>query len=145
MADTQLTPFDMGTFGSRTTPDMSQRLQAHRGRRARDVDRPGGRIVEDRPRICSKAEGGTIVHSGTGQKLEFGKLTKGQKLTKAVADDTAPTPPASWTVAGTFPAESRRPVVCDRRPSICVRHQASGHVVREDPPAAFVRRNARIG
>ena len=27
MADTQLTPFDMGTFGSRTTPDMSQRLR----------------------------------------------------------------------------------------------------------------------
>src|SRR5262249_59145737 len=27
MADTQLTPFDMGTFGSRTTPDMSRRLR----------------------------------------------------------------------------------------------------------------------
>ena len=26
MADTQLTPFDMGTFGSRTTPDMARQL-----------------------------------------------------------------------------------------------------------------------
>ena len=35
MADTQLTPFDMGTFGSRTTPDMSRRCGARLPPRAK--------------------------------------------------------------------------------------------------------------
>ena len=64
MADTQLTPFDMGTFGSRTTPDMSRRLQAHRGRRSRDADRPRGRNLEGRPASLSAANG-AIVHTRT--------------------------------------------------------------------------------
>ncbi len=47
-----------------------------------------------------KAASGAIVHSGTGEKVEFAKLTKGQKLTRAVKDLPAPSLPASWTVAG---------------------------------------------
>ena len=35
MADTQLTPFDMGTFGSRTTPDMAQHCVARPPRHAK--------------------------------------------------------------------------------------------------------------
>ncbi len=45
MADTQLTPFDMGTFGSRTTPDMSRRLR-RAAAAARDAPRPRGRDLE---------------------------------------------------------------------------------------------------
>jgi CO/xanthine dehydrogenase Mo-binding subunit len=99
MADTQLTPFDAGTFGSRTTPDMSHRLR-RTAAAAREmlIDLAADRWKTDRALL--KATNGEIVHSGTGQKLEFGKLTKGQKLTRSVADDTAPTPPTSWTVAG---------------------------------------------
>jgi CO/xanthine dehydrogenase Mo-binding subunit len=99
MADTQLTPFDMGTFGSRTTPDMSQRLR-RTAATAREmlIDLAAETWKTDRALL--KAASGSVMHSGTGEKLEFGKLTKGQKLTKAVSDATAPTPPASWTVAG---------------------------------------------
>ncbi len=99
MADTHLTPFDAGTFGSRTTPDMSQRLR-RTAAAAREmlIDLAAESWKAERAKL--KAEGGNIVHSGTGQKVEFGKLTKGQKLTKTVADDTAPTPPESWTIAG---------------------------------------------
>jgi CO/xanthine dehydrogenase Mo-binding subunit len=99
MADTQLTPFDMGTFGSRTTPDMSPRLR-RTAAAAREM------LIElaaegwKTDRALLRAENGSIIHSGTGQKVEFGKLTKGQKLTKSVADDTAPAPPKSWTIAG---------------------------------------------
>ena len=100
MADTQLTPYDTGTFGSRTTPDMSQRLR-RTAAAAREmlIDLAAETWKADRAAL--RATGGAIVHAATGQKLEFGKLTKGQKLTKAVSDATAPTPPASWTVAGT--------------------------------------------
>ena len=99
MADTQLTPYDAGTFGSRTTPDMSHRLR-RTAAAAREmlIDLAANSWKADRALL--KAASGTIVHSGTGQKLEFGKLTKGQKLTKSVADDMAPTPPTNWTVAG---------------------------------------------
>jgi nicotinate dehydrogenase subunit B len=99
MADTQLTPFDAGTFGSRTTPDMSQRLR-RTAAAAREmlIDLAADSWKADRASL--RAASGTIVHSSTGQKLEFGKLTKGQKLTKAVADGTTPTPPMSWTIAG---------------------------------------------
>jgi nicotinate dehydrogenase subunit B len=99
MADTQLTPFDMGTFGSRTTPDMSQRLR-RTAAAAREmlIDLAAETWKADRGLL--KAASGGIVHSGTGERLEFGRLTKGQKLTKAVSDQTAPIPPASWTVAG---------------------------------------------
>ncbi len=99
MADTQLTPFDAGTFGSRTTPDMSQRLR-RTAAAAREmlIDLAADTWKTDRTLL--KAASGSIVHSGTGQKLEFGKLTKGQKLTKAVSDQTVPTAPASWTIAG---------------------------------------------
>ena len=99
MADTHLTPFDMGTFGSRTTPDMSQRLR-RTAAAARELLIDLAAESWKAERAMLKAEGGNIVHSGTGQKVEFGKLTKGQKLTKTVADETAPTPPDSWTIAG---------------------------------------------
>ena len=99
MADTQLTPYDAGTFGSRTTPDMSQRLR-RTAAAAREmlIDLAAESWKADRGLL--KAENGNVVHSGTGQKVEFGKLTKGQKLTKTVADETVPTPPKSWTIAG---------------------------------------------
>ena len=99
MADTQLTPFDMGTFGSRTTPDMSPRLR-RTAAAAREmlIDLAAEAWKADRSHL--RAENGSIIHSGTAQQVEFGKLTKGQKLTKSVADDTASTPAKSWTIAG---------------------------------------------
>jgi isoquinoline 1-oxidoreductase len=99
MADTELTPYDMGTFGSRTTPDMSQRLR-RTAAAAREIliDLAADSWKTDRALL--KATSGAILHSGTGQKLEFGKLTKGQKLTKTVADEATPSPPTSWTIAG---------------------------------------------
>ena len=99
MADTQLTPYDAGTFGSRTTPDMSQRLR-RTAAAAREVliDLAAESWKADRALL--RAENGNIINTATAQKMEFGKLTKGQKLTKSVADETAPTPPKSWTIAG---------------------------------------------
>jgi isoquinoline 1-oxidoreductase len=99
MADTQLTPFDMGTFGSRTTPDMSQRLR-RTAAAAREmlIDLAAASWKTDRANL--RAENGCIVHASTAEKVEFGKLTKGQKLTKSVSDVVTPTPPKSWTIAG---------------------------------------------
>ncbi len=43
------TPFDMGTFGSMTTPRMSPRSAAHGCHCPRDAHRPRGRDLENRP------------------------------------------------------------------------------------------------
>ncbi len=121
MADTQLTPFDMGTFGSRTTPDMSQRLR-RTAAAAREmlIDLAAESWNSDRALLS--ATNGSVVHSGTQQKLEFGKLTKGQSLTKEVADQTAPTPPTSWTIAGRSLAK------VDGRAFVTGKHQYSSDI-----------------
>src|SRR5262249_39132360 len=76
MADTQLTPFDMGTFGSRTTPDMSRRLR-RTAAAAREVliERAAETWKADRTSLA--AADGAIVNKKTNESLEFGKLTKG--------------------------------------------------------------------
>jgi isoquinoline 1-oxidoreductase len=99
MADTQLVPFDMGTFGSRTTPDMAQRLKrvAAAAREAL-IDLAAESWKVDRKSLT--AADGKIQNTATRETLDFGKLTKGQKLTKAVADDISTTPADKWSVAG---------------------------------------------
>src|SRR5437667_609387 len=100
MADTELTPYDAGTFGSRTTPDMAVQLRKVSAT-AREV------LIElatdlwkaDRKSLVSAD--GEIVHSDTKQSVSFGELTKGQKLLKSVADNPPTTPAAQWKVAGT--------------------------------------------
>jgi CO/xanthine dehydrogenase Mo-binding subunit len=100
MADTQLTPYDAGTFGSRTTPDMAVQLRRVAAS-AREVlidlavEQGGGE------RDAYVVEDGRVRHSGSGRAFPFGTLTKGQKLMKTVAAEAATTPAAKWKVAGT--------------------------------------------
>ncbi len=67
MADTQLTPFDMGTFGSRTTPDDVAAAAAHgrgRPRDARSTSRPRPGRPTDR---SSPPPTGPIVNARTNE------------------------------------------------------------------------------
>ncbi len=99
MADTQLTPFDMGTFGSRTTPSMSPQLRrvAAAAREAL-LDLAAEAWKVDRSELT--ATNGAVVRSGSHETLPYGKLTQGRKLTKTVSADASMTPAAKWTVAG---------------------------------------------
>src|SRR5262249_21692905 len=104
MADTQLTPFDMGTFGSRTTPDMSRRLRrAAAAARELLIDVAAAAWKADRADLS--AANGAVVHNKSKETLDYGKLTKGQKLTKTVSDDALATAADHWTVAGTSVAK----------------------------------------
>jgi isoquinoline 1-oxidoreductase len=99
MGDTDRTPFDMGTFGSRTTPDMARQLRrvaAAARERLIDLAAEDWRIQ----RSALTLSGGSITNPKTNEAVSFGTLTKGRKLTEIVADDTATTPPASWEVGG---------------------------------------------
>src|SRR5215471_13693598 len=99
MGDTDLTPFDMGTFGSRTTPQMGSQLR-NVSVQAREmlVDLAARHWSVDRGVLT--AQNGAIVNSRNGQKISYGELTKGQKLVKVLDDDPALTPATEWHIAG---------------------------------------------
>jgi isoquinoline 1-oxidoreductase len=137
MADTDRTPYDMGTFGSATTPRTVPQLRkvAAAAREwlvelaAKEIKgkvEPGSLTVAD----------GKVVHEPSKQSFTFGELTKGKKLTKAVAADVALTPPEQWKVEGTpVPKVDGRAIVTGRHkytPDIKRPGMLYGKVVRPD-------------
>jgi isoquinoline 1-oxidoreductase len=78
MADTDLTPFDQGTFGSRTTPAMAP-LVARASATAREmlIDLAAERWKVDRASLT--ADGGRVRDAG-GRAIGYGELTAGRRL-----------------------------------------------------------------
>jgi isoquinoline 1-oxidoreductase len=111
MADTDLTPFDMGTFGSLTTPTMAPQLhRASAAARELLIDLAAERWKADRKAI-TVADGNVILSSGN-QTASFGELTRGQKLVKTIAAEAPLTPASEWRVAGkTLPKIDGRAMV----------------------------------
>lgn len=99
MGDTDLVPFDMGTFGSQTTPQMVPRLRrAAAAAREVLIGLAADEWKVDRATLT--AADGKITHAETKRSLDYGQLTKGQKIMKVIPDDIAMTPPDQWKVAG---------------------------------------------
>lgn len=98
MGDTDLVPFDAGTFGSRTTPDMNLQLRkAAAAAREVMLDLAAEQWQVERGALV--AGSGKVTNPTTKQSLSYGQLSKGQKLLKAIG--TAPLVPAvQWQVAG---------------------------------------------
>ena len=98
MADTALTPFDMGTFGSRTTPTMAPQIR-RAAATARDtlLDLAAEKWKAGRDRLT--IADGKITCAEGGHSIGFGELTKGQKLTKTINRDLAVARPAGQSVA----------------------------------------------
>jgi isoquinoline 1-oxidoreductase len=99
MADTDLTPYDMGTFGSRTTPLMAPQMKKV-GAAAREalIDLAADKWKVDRSSIT--VADGKVKNNASGESLEFGQLTRGRNLVKTV-DTAAVTSPSDWTLEGT--------------------------------------------
>jgi nicotinate dehydrogenase subunit B len=109
MGDTDLTPFDQGTFGSRSTPIMNPQL-----RRAAATARElliG--LAADRWRI----DRGTLVAADgkvtDGRRSSsYGELTNGRQFTEVVRTDIPLTPADKWKVMGmSAPAVAARAIV----------------------------------
>jgi nicotinate dehydrogenase subunit B len=100
MADTALTPFDMGTFGSRTTPTMGPQLRrvASAARQAL-MAMAAERWHADLASLV--AENSTITDPKAKRSISYGELTKGQQLVKMIGEDPELESPKDWTVAGT--------------------------------------------
>jgi isoquinoline 1-oxidoreductase len=99
MGDTQLTPFDMGTFGSRTTPTMNLQLRKVASA-ARDV--LVGLAAEQwktTPQHLVASEG-KVTDPLSGRSLEYEALVKGRQLTQTLPAEDPLIPAADWKVAG---------------------------------------------
>jgi isoquinoline 1-oxidoreductase len=123
MGDTDLTPFDMGTFGSRTTPQMGSQLR-NVSVQAREMllDLAARHWQVDRGLLS--AQNGAVVNSRGGQKISYGELTKGQKLVKVLDDDPALTPATQWHIAGTSAPK------VDGKAFVTGSHQYTSDIVR---------------
>ena len=98
MGDTALTPFDMGTFGSQTTPRMWPQIRkAAATAREMLVDLAAQKWKVERSSI-TVADGKVTAGS---HSAGFGELTHGQKLTRTIPTSAALVPAAEWKVAGT--------------------------------------------
>jgi len=124
MADTDLVPFDMGTFGSLTTPMMSPQLR-RAAAAAREtlislaaeqwkVDTNSVRIVDAR-----------FVNHDASKSLTIAEVAKGQKLVKTIPADIKTTPVSEWTIAG-----KSVPKV-DGRDFVTGKHQYTSDVKRD--------------
>jgi isoquinoline 1-oxidoreductase len=91
MADTALVPYDMGTFGSRTTLTMAPQIRrAAATAREALLDLAAEKWNVDRAKL-SIADGkiacaGAAAAAGA-TPMGFGELTKGQKIAKTIAHD----------------------------------------------------------
>ncbi len=100
MGDTDLVPWDMGTFGSRTTPTMGPQLRAMAAA-ARDtlIEMAAERWHIDRSALtCDDCK---IVDPKTSRTISYGELTRGEKLVKTVTTEPHLTPATQWKIAGT--------------------------------------------
>lgn len=99
MADTEKVPFDMGTFGSRTTPDMNLRLRraASTARRAL-VRRAAARLGVSAAEL--DVRDGTIRHAASSRSVAIGDLVKGARLVEIIEEGPLRAA-ADWDVQGT--------------------------------------------
>jgi CO/xanthine dehydrogenase Mo-binding subunit len=99
MGDTALTPFDMGTFGSRSTPYMTPPLR-RAASAARDV------LVAEAAKEWSVAPdrlvagNAKVTDPSSGRSLSYAQLASGKALAQDMPDADPITPVAQWTVAG---------------------------------------------
>ncbi|MEX2242644.1 MAG: molybdopterin cofactor-binding domain-containing protein [Fimbriimonadaceae bacterium] len=102
MGDTDLVPFDRGTFGSQTTPQMIPQIRrAAVTMREALVDMAAEKLGVARSSLVA-ADG---VVSGCGGSVTYGELAAGAKIAKAIPREVALTPVSDWKVMGTAVAK----------------------------------------
>ncbi len=100
MGDTDLTPFDIGTFGSLTTPTMAPQLRKAAAAAREMLIALAAQQLNVEPGTVRIVNARFVNHDAT-KSLTFVDVAKGQKLVKVIPENVATTPAKDWTVAGT--------------------------------------------
>lgn len=124
MGDTDLTPFDMGTFGSRTTPTMAPQLRKAAAAARELLIKLAAERWQVEPTTVRLVDARFVNHDAT-KSLSIADVAKGQKLIKAIPEDVKTTAAKDWVVGGTsVPKVSGRDFVTGR-------HQYSSDIKRD--------------
>jgi isoquinoline 1-oxidoreductase len=99
LGDTAITPYDRGTFGSRSIPYMGPQLRKAAAT-AREIllDMAAQEWKTDRAGLY--IEQGEVKSRRTKQSLNIGALTRGKEILKPVDDHVSVKPVEQWKVAG---------------------------------------------
>ncbi len=124
MGDTDLTPFDMGTFGSRTTPTMAPQLRkAVAAAREVLIDLAAQQLSVDPASV--KIVDARFVNHDKSKSLSLAEVAKGRKLLKVIPENISTTQPKDWTIAGTSVTK------VDARDFVTGKHQYTSDIKRE--------------
>jgi len=100
MADTDLTPFDAGTFGSRSTPTMAPQLRkAAAAARETLITLAAEQLKVDRNSLS--IVDARFVNHDNSKSLTLADVAKGQRLVKLIPADIEITSVKNWTISGT--------------------------------------------
>lgn len=100
MGDTDLTPYDRGTYGSRSIPYMGPQLRSAAAS-AREMLKE---MAADKWKVGKDlltAEDGVIRDTKTGKEFLYSEITQGKQLIRGIDEKVAVTPPDKWKVCGT--------------------------------------------
>jgi nicotinate dehydrogenase subunit B len=99
MGDTELVPFDMGTFGSRTTPVMNLQLRRVSAAARDTLIALAAKLWNADPSLLTAVDG-RILDPESNRSVGYSELAKGQQLTQLLPDEDPLIPAAQWRVSG---------------------------------------------
>ncbi|MFO7634144.1 MAG: molybdopterin cofactor-binding domain-containing protein [Caldilinea sp.] len=98
-ADTARVPYDVGTFGSRTTPITGpQVLRAGAAMRDLLLDLAAAHWSVDPTALC--IDNGVVVHGATQRTATYGDLARDRRIVRIADPEQPVTPPEDWSIAG---------------------------------------------
>src|SRR5689334_5155456 len=100
MGDTDVVPFDMGTFGSRSTPTMAPQLRKAAAAAREMLIAMAADQMKVAPADLRIVDARFVNHDKS-KTLTLAEVAKGRKLVKVIPEDIAITQPKDWTIAGT--------------------------------------------
>ena len=124
MADTDLVPFDMGTFGSLTTPRMAPQLRKAAATARETLIALAAEQWKVEPNTVRIVDARFVNHDAS-KSLTIAEVAKGQKLVKTIPANVATTPVSEWTIAGTSVPK------VDGRDFVTGKHQYTSDIKRE--------------
>lgn len=123
MGDTALTPFDMGTFGSMTTPRMAPILRRAAASAREQLIAQAAKLWSVEPATLTAANG-RVKQTTVPRSVGYGELIHGQALTGTLSGTVTLKPAADWKVAGTSVPK------VDGRAMVTGRHRFSSDIKR---------------
>jgi isoquinoline 1-oxidoreductase len=94
MGDTDLSPFDFGTVGSRTSGVVAPQMRKVAAA-AREILLDLATQQTNLERTSLRMQGGKLVHSKTGREIPLAEIAHGQKRLKAVGEEILTKPQQS--------------------------------------------------